>query len=422
MQSELPSTVQPSLSWGVRAEWRPALKWGIGIALLHRLVLLVWLACVWQILAPYTDHPADFQSKPKDRLPALESNAEQLMFGVLRRWDANHYLNLAQNGYRTSHTASSVFAPLAPLSFYLLDQVLPGPVDAGAMVFETAAFALALVLLFRLCETYYGDPELARWSVVVLALLPISYFFAAPLSESIYLAMALGVFWASLNQHWWLAALCCLLAALARTQGAALAGVAGIILLQYVWPRHTTLRARLWEAFRLGWPLAFTPAAVVLYDAYRTARDLLPLSEAYPEYSYVFFVNPVEGLYFNLRWMVHHTPEWMTLFDPWAMMLCLPLGLLMLRYPQHRRLPLVVYTWGYLILFLGKMNWEWGTDEIIFTQSFARYALSLFPLIVMVVDGYRRTPRRFRNLFGLALGVLGFLLFSGLSVAGLPGP
>jgi Gpi18-like mannosyltransferase len=200
---------------------------GIGVALVHRLILGVWMALVWLAISPFTDYPPDFEATTEGHLPDLGSPAARIVFGVWRRWDAVHYLDLAEHGYRAGNPGPTVFGPLPPYSFRAAGWLLPGPADVGAMAVQTGALALALVLLFRLVEVDYGDPKLARWSVVITALLPLSYFYAAPMSESLYLALALGLVCASFRRRWGWAALCGVLATLARTQGVMLAGGRG---------------------------------------------------------------------------------------------------------------------------------------------------------------------------------------------------
>lgn len=397
--------------------WRAALRWGFGVALAHRLLLGIWMAAVWVTISPWTTYDADFDAVKADGLPRLSTPAAQVVFGVWRRWDANHYLNLAVHGYQPENPGPTVFGVLTPLAFQFFDRVLPGPVDLGAMVFETLAFGFALTLLFRLCVVDYADDQLARWAVGVTALQPLSYFFAAPMSEAAYLALVLGTVYAAYRRRWLLAALYGLLAALARTQGVLLVAVAGLILLDTP-TRHGGVR----EIVKRGWPLLLIPVGALLFIGFRSIRGLPSLNDVYVNYSHHLYADPVSSLFFNARHFVRQWPHSIYDTDLLALAMCLVLGVLMLRYPRHRRLPMVAYTWLYLLLFLTKINLNHDTQEITYSQSFGRYALALFPLTIMVADGLRRIRSRRVRFACVAGGWLLLFVFSARHVLYLIGP
>lgn len=399
-------------------DWRPALKWGIGIAVVSRLVLLLWLATVWLVVGERAGIPAHLHADPVASLPVLESPLSRAVFGVWRRWDGSHYLNLAQNGYRAADPGPTVFAPLTPAALRLVDALFPGGVDVAALVFGTVAFAFALVMLYRVCEVYYGDAGLGRWSVIVLALLPLAVFFSAPMSEALYLGMALGVFYAGARRRWLLAAIFGMLAALARTQGGILLSVAGLMLLQDSLTRCPNWRSRLLYVVRSGWPLALIPLALAGFLAFRQRIGLPPLDEIYRTRSYIFFVNPLEGLFFNLRWMAKHPADALFNPDSWALVVCIVLFLLMLRDRRHARLALLAYAAVSLLVAVSKVNWEWGgTDRVLYSQSFARYMLPVFPFTVWLADRLRRAAPRWQRLYVLA-ALLAALVFSALFALG----
>lgn len=400
------------------AGWRLALKWGIGIAVVSRLALLLWLALVWLVVGEGVGIQADLHADPIANLPALESPLSRAVFGVWRRWDGSHYLNLAQNGYRADDPGPTVFAPLTPAALRLLDVLIPGGVDVAALLFGTAALAFALVLLYRVCEVYYGDCDLGRWAVIVLALLPLAFFYSAPMSESLYLGMVLSVFYMGARERWGLAAAFGALATLARSQGVLLSGVAGLMLLEAAYRRCPTWPSRLAYVVRSGWPLALIPLALLGFLAFRQSLGLPPLEEIYRTHSYIFFVNPLEGLFINLRWIAEHPADALFNPDSWALLVCLLLSLLVLRTPRHARLALVAYTLASLLVAVSKVNWEWGSHEqVIYTQSFGRYALTLFPFTVWLADRLRRAPARHRRAY-ITLSALGLLVFSALFALG----
>lgn len=376
--------------------WHSALRWGVTVALIHRVLLMAWAAVVWLTVQPYIPFPPDV-NPGEQNLPALEAPLLANTFGVWRRWDATHYLDLATSGYRADNPGPTVFGILTPFSFYAADQIIPGPVDLAAALVETVAFATALTLLYRFVESYYGDPALARMTVTVTALIPISYFFAAPMSESLYLASVLLFFYAALRGRWKWTAVGGVLATLARSQGAALAGIGAVIVIQRAWQRRESLAANVWRVAMAGWPLIAIPLGYFFFLAYRQALELPPLGEVYRTESFVFFTDPISGLYWTLRHLVEHPCLLLTEADFQAIPLCFGLAALMLRDSRHRRLPMVLYVWVYLLLFFTKVNWTKDTDIITSSQSVARYALALFPLTVVFSDRVMlRLPPRSR--------------------------
>jgi hypothetical protein len=399
--------------------WRPALAWGVGVALLHRLALTVWMAAVWMFIGARADVPARLHVDPIAHLPVLSTPFEESVLGVWRRWDASHYLNLAQNGYRASDPGPTVFGPLTPLGIHLLDTLLPGEVDAAGIAFGTLAFALLLALLYRLCEVKYGDSRLGKAAVLVLALLPLSFFYQAPMSEALYLLLVLGFFYAASRENWTVAGLMGGLAVLARSQGVLLAGVGGLMLLQTSLRQFPTWGDRVKYMVLRGLPLALIPLALVGFLTFRQSQSLPALDAIYHDRSYVFFVNPVQGLWLNLQWAVTHPGAALFNADVWALGVTLALALWLLRARPINRPAFIAYTWASMAVFVSKLNWQWGGHEIILnTQSYARYSLALFPLAILIADRLRCAPRRWQ-LAATTLSLLGLLCFSALFALGL---
>lgn len=389
--------------------------WGVGTALAHRLVLGLWMGLVWLLFGAQTGHTVDSHNTPIAALPMLSSPLEELAFGVWRRWDVVEYFNLAQNGYRATDPHASVYGPLAPLTIRLLDVALPGPLDLAGMVFGTAAFALALTMLYRVVAIVYGDPDLAPYAVAATALLPLSYFLTAPMSDAIYLALVLSMFYAAGRGRWWLVGICGFLATLARTQGILLTVVAGMLALEVPLPTSGRWQARLMEALRRMWPLALIPLGYVAFTAYRRSVGLPPLVQTYHEASYHFFVNPLEGLIINLRWLARYPLQSLSNVDFLAMLIVPPLTALLGRYPLHRRPSAVIYCAVSYLVFISKINWRFGTHEVLYSISVARYALTLFPLTVLLADLYRGLGQQHGRLRRLRLLVLG-ATFGGLLI------
>ena len=119
----------------------------------------------------------------------LGSVGDQLAAASVR-WDAIHYLAIASHGYHSA--AATVFFPLYPLLVGALGWLCGSTVMAGIAV-SLIALALALVLLHRLAELELGR-EVADVTVALLAFAPLSFFFSAVYTESLFLLLTVGCF------------------------------------------------------------------------------------------------------------------------------------------------------------------------------------------------------------------------------------
>lgn len=148
------------------------------------------------------------------------------------RWDAAWYLTIAHYGYRPdlgAFTASrTAFFPLYPLGLRAISDLDVPPVLAGVLL-SLFALSIGLYGLHRLTTLeaarlrLAGSGKIARLAVLSCALGPMAFFFSAIYSESLYLALSVGVFLSARRGRWALAASCAALAAATRSTGIVLA-------------------------------------------------------------------------------------------------------------------------------------------------------------------------------------------------------
>lgn len=113
----------------------------------------------------------------------------------MARWDAEWFVRIAQDGYRTDD-ASAAFFPGYPALVHVVDVILPIGTLGSALLVANAAFLAALIVIFRLTTLEY-DEATARRAIVLLACFPSSFFFLAPYSESLFLlSVSLCFLWA----------------------------------------------------------------------------------------------------------------------------------------------------------------------------------------------------------------------------------
>jgi hypothetical protein len=204
-----------------------------------------------------------------------------LLAAPAARWDAAWYLVIARYGYRPDlgvYTSSrTAFFPLYPLGLRAISWFGIPPVLAGVLL-SVAALALALYGIHRLTTLELaraakpllaGDrpAHAARLAVMLTAFAPMAFFFSAVYSESLFLALSVGLFWSARNGRWlWVGVLGALAGA---TRSAGIVLLLPALMIYLYGPREDrppdrpqTLGARL-------------PLSLTLRPRYRLRRDAL---------------------------------------------------------------------------------------------------------------------------------------------------
>ena len=190
--------------------------------------------------------------------PALTHALADPLLSPLARWDSIWYLRIAGSGYE-GDTARAAFFPLYPLLVWSGGTLLGGSNGAllvAAYLVSLAAFIAALALLHRLTELELG-PRVARSTLVLLAVFPAAVYFGAPYSESLFLLLAVGAFYAARTGRWEWAGACTGLASGTRSAGLLL-----LIPLALLW---WDSRPRRWRD--AAW-LCLAPAGLAAYAAW----------------------------------------------------------------------------------------------------------------------------------------------------------
>src|SRR3954463_10954016 len=135
--------------------------------------------------------------------PALTHAIADPVLAPLARWDSVWYLTIADSGYGGS-TARAAFFPLYPALVRAVGTLFGGSHAAllvAAFLISLAAFVAALALLYRLTERELGRRP-ARPTLLLLAVFPAAVYFGAPYSESLFLLLAVGAFYAARTDRW----------------------------------------------------------------------------------------------------------------------------------------------------------------------------------------------------------------------------
>ncbi len=318
-------------SSALRAE--RALAWRVSWRALVGSRLLVWAAGVGTVLA-FGYGPARRAFDP----PGITKGfgwLGNLLAAPAARWDAVWYLVIARYGYHPAlggYTAPrDAFFPLYPLALHAV--LLAGvPAVAAGVLLSLAALAAALYGIHRLCTLELGARtqharETGRLAVLLCAFAPMAFFLSAVYSESLYLALSVGLFWSARNGRWAWVGVLGALAAATRSAGLLLALPALII--YFYGPREdrppdlarapgvsgrgggewlggvislrggglSRLRPRYRARGDLLW-LALLPAGVLAYGAYLGLAGGDPLAPLHSQAEWGrHFAGPLAGLW-----------------------------------------------------------------------------------------------------------------------------
>jgi len=213
-----------------------------------------------------------------------------LLAAPAARWDAAWYLVIAHYGYRPDLGAfissRTAFFPLYPLGLRAIASLGAPPVLAGVLL-SLLALSLALYGVHRLttfelgaCERMSGArgrvPQAARLAVLLTAFAPMALYLSAVYTESLYLALSVGVFWSARNGRWMWVGILGALACATRSTGLVLLLPVAMIYLygpredrpadfepargSRLRPRHRLRREALW--------LALVPLGMLAFCAF----------------------------------------------------------------------------------------------------------------------------------------------------------
>jgi hypothetical protein len=292
-------------------------------------------------------------------------------------WDAGSYLSLAQYGYQTQGVEATfiAFLPFFPLVvwavhwFTWLDITVAGFITA--LVCTVASACLLYELVKKDAET-----ATAKRAVLFLLLFPTSIFLHLPYTESLFLALVLGIFVSLRHERYLLAFALAALASATRLQGIVMVLV---ILVELGMHHRQTLTQKPYV-----WALALTIPGLGL--------------AAYLGINYYLFGSPLHFLQVQQdNWFMASVPPWqgfintMHRYRDWngmqaillvyAQLAAALIGLAGGLYALLRlRFSYAVYALGILIVSTATGFWV----------SVPRYIVVIFPIYIMLAQLTRR--------------------------------
>ena len=309
--------------------------------------------------------------------------------------DINWYYGIAENGYErrpfsTDRPHNWAFFPLFPLLWRAAAR-LTGEMVVTGVVLANLFFFAALVLLHKLARTFGLDEADARRCLFYLAVFPVSYFFSLPLTESLFLLLTVGSFYAARRGRWWLAGVVGALASATR--------VTGVLLLPALLVLYWQARGRDWRRPELLGPL-LVPAGLLAFMSHLYAVTGNPF--AFRDILVTW--GRGTGLFLVPLWQYLARPSLVAIpwdFKPLNFAAAVAARACGAALVKRREWALGCYTLSSCVVALSSL----------LLQSQARYAMVLFPVYMVLAVAGRR-PRvdeiiRFASvvLFGLMLAL-----------------
>lgn len=219
------------------------------------------------------------------------------------RWDAQHYLYLATNGYSATGDARNLIA-FFPLYPALISAIAATglPARTAALLISNVAGVVAAILLYEIARHELRENAAFR-AAAFFVVFPTAYFLLVGYTEALFCALAFGAVLATRQQRWLLAGMLGGLAAAARLTGLALLP---FLVIELLYARH---------ALRPIWQAVLAPALIVLGFLTYLLTNLVVLGDAFAFVSvqrqhwshslsapWVGFADAIRGISWRVPW------------------------------------------------------------------------------------------------------------------------
>lgn len=135
-------------------------------------------------------------------------NSPEGFLDIWARWDARHFLVVAEHGWTGPEALSAraaAFFPFYPLGIRGLDAIGVNPILAGLLI-SGVATVVACAFLIKLVDEELGG-DAGRRAALYLILFPTGVFLMAPYSEALFMAGAIAAFYYARRGRWLMAAI-----------------------------------------------------------------------------------------------------------------------------------------------------------------------------------------------------------------------
>ena len=214
------------------------------------------------------------------------------LLAVWGRWDAVHYIDIAQGGY---HGTDMAFFPLYPILIHVVGALIGSYLIAGLLVSNVALF-FGLLFFYKLVEHQY-ERAVAHRAIFYVSIFPTAIFFSAVYTESLFFALTVASFYYIREHRWIVAGIIGAFAALTRVEGILLVVPFAI------------------ESFAAGVPGDRLRALATPVRALRVlvGAALIPLGlVAYMAWLWILTGDPLYFSHVQSHWNRHLAPPWVS--------------------------------------------------------------------------------------------------------------
>lgn len=368
-------------------------------ALTRALVFTVFVLATHFVIVGEPKRMGEFQE------PVIELHGRTIVEGLRPlaiRGDGGWYIGTAMRGYErrpfdATEQHNWAFFPLYPLALRMAS-IITGEFMLTGMLLSNIFFLPALVLLHKTALAFGLDEEGADRTVFYLAAFPTSHFFSLPQTESLFLLLTVGGFYAASRERWGLAGAVGALATATRFSGIFLVPALAVL----YWKRHG-FRPRANALGLLLIPLGLLSFMIYLHMITGNAFAFKDVLVAWGRTT-GFFLRTLFDYVVHPRLV---SESWNFRFLNFAAaVLALACGVVL---AKRRQWALSLYTLLSIIAPLSSL----------LLQSHARYVLTIFP-VFMVLAQWGRQPlidQTIRTVFIVLLGLMSALFAANFSIA-----
>lgn len=324
---------------------------------------------------------------------------------IWANFDGRHFSSIALEGYERTNFA---FFPLYPLLIYGLGNILQISFLYSGIIISLSAFFLSLILVYKITRFDFSE-RISWWSVILISIFPLSFFYQAIYADSLFLLFTTASFYFARKGNWLGSGVLGAFATFTRLSGIAL--IPALILEWFLQNKDKYKGAKIITRFfkTNAMLILLAGSGIAFYMAYLQLQynDWFLFQKSMSAWKQEEFVFPLQVIwrYIKIFWFVQKDVLvfWIAIFEFVSLFLYMILA---------------VYVWK-------RIRISYGLFMVIllllvaFTGTFAgtpRYMLHLFPGFIgmaMLLEQHRFLKLPILLLFA----VLGFL-FVGLFTRG----